>query len=180
MAVSPEGAEQALQSIAGNEGASAERRRYPGAPPHRILWGLLWAVGYGLTELMPARGNAIWTVIVIVGIAAGTLMTFRQADRSAAWRLLAVTATLIAFCAAVLTIMAPVGGRQAAAFIPLVIAASYVIAGIWFGLRYVAAGIAVALLTLGGFFLLPGYFYGWMAMVGGGALLLVGFWLTRD
>jgi hypothetical protein len=177
--LSPQEAAQALQSIASTQSRSATLRGYRGAAPHLILWGLLWAVGYGLTEVIPARGSAIWAVIVVVGIAAGAMMTFRQGGRSAGWRFAAVWATLAVFCAATFAIMAPTNGRQVAAFIPLVIAASYVIGGIWLGSRYVAAGIAVAVLTLGGFFLLHEYFLLWMAVVGGGALLLAGLWLTR-
>ena len=179
MQVSPQEAAQALEAIASTESRSATLRGYRGAAPHLLLWGLLWAVGYGLTELMPQRAGAIWSVIVVVGIAAGTLMMFRKADRSDAWRFAAVWATLVVFCAATFAIMPPTDGRQVAAFVPLVIAATYVTAGIWFGSRYVVAGLAVAALTLGGFFLLREYFLLWMAVVGGGALLLAGFWLSR-
>jgi hypothetical protein len=179
MALSPQQAAEALQSIASTESRSATLRGYRGAAPHLVLWGLLWAVGYGLTEVMPARAAAIWAVIVAVGLAAGTLMMFRKAGRSDAWRFGAVWATLVVFCAATFAIMPPTDGRQVAAFIPLVIAATYVSAGIWFGSRYVVAGIAVATLTLGGFFLLREFFLLWMAVVGGGALLLAGFWLSR-
>ena len=180
MALSREEAAQALQEIASTERRSTTLRRYRGAAPHLMLWGVLWAVGYGLTEVIPARAGATWTVIVVVGIAAGTLMTFRQSDRTVGWRFAAMMATLVVFCIATLVIMAPIEGRQTAAFVPLVIAACYVIAGIWFGPRYVVAGVALAALTLGGFFLLRSYFFAWMAVVGGGALLLAGFWLTRD
>src|SRR5437879_6690593 len=115
MALSREEAAQALQSIASIEQRSATLRRYRGAAPHLILWGFLWIVGYGLTGIMPARGTAIWAVIAVVGIAAGTLVTFRPTDRTVAWRFAAVTATLVVFCAASFAIMAPVEGRQAAA-----------------------------------------------------------------
>jgi hypothetical protein len=179
MALSQLEAAEALQSIATAESRSATLRRYRGAAPHLILWGVLWALGYGLTQLMPARGAAIWAVIVVVGLAAGTMTMFRKGARPAAWRFAAIWATLIVFCAATFAIMAPVDGRQVAAFIPLVIAASYVIGGIWLGSRFVAAGIAVAVLTLAGFFLLREYFLLWMAVVGGGALLLAGLWLTK-
>jgi hypothetical protein len=179
MPLSPQEAAQALQSIERTESRSATLRGYRGAAPHLILWGLLWAVGYGLTGAMPARGGVIWAVIVVVGIAAGLLAMFRKGSRPAAWRFAAVTATLVVFCAATFAIMAPIDGRQVAAFIPLVIAATYVTGGIWFGARYVVAGVVVAVLTLGGFFLLREHFMLWMAVVGGGALLTAGWWLTR-
>ena len=85
--------------------------------------------------------------------------------------------TAFIFIAATLAVMAPVSGRQVGAFIPLVVAASYALAGIWCGSRFIVAGAAIAGLTLAGFFLLPAHFNLWMAAVGGGALLLAGLWL---
>jgi hypothetical protein len=75
--------------------------------------------------------------------------------------------------------MSPVNGRQIEAFIPLVVAASYAVMGCWVGLRLTVAGGALAALTLCGFFFVPAYFSLWMAVVGGGALVLGGLWLRR-
>jgi hypothetical protein len=47
------------------------------------------------------------------------------------------------------------------------------------GPRYVTTGIAVATLTLTGFFLLKQHFFLWMAGVGGASLILAGIWLKR-
>ena len=80
---------------------------------------------------------------------------------------------------ATLALMGPVDGRQTAAFVPLVVATSYVLGGIWWGTRFVVAGIVLAALTLGGFFLLTEHFLLWMAVVGGAALLVGGLWLRR-
>jgi hypothetical protein len=46
-------------------------------------------------------------------------------------------------------------------------------------LRFLYAGIALGALTLIGWFWLPHYFLPWMAAVGGGALILTGFWLRK-
>jgi hypothetical protein len=178
MALSPREAAEALQSIASTESRSATLHGYREAAPHLVLWGVLWVIGYGLTHAMPTRAAAIWGMIVVLGLAADTLTMFRKDGRSAASCFVAIAATLAVFCIATFAIMAP-SGRQVAAFIPLVIAASYVTGGIWLGNRYIVAGIAVAVLTLGGFFLLREYFLLWMAVVGGGALLLAGLWLSR-
>jgi len=56
---------------------------------------------------------------------------------------------------------------------------AYVLAGLWWGTRFIVTGIALALLTLGGYFLLREDFLLWMAVVGSGALLLAGVWLRR-
>jgi hypothetical protein len=63
--------------------------------------------------------------------------------------------TLKAEAAPKLAVMAPVTSRQIGAFIPLVVAASYAVVGLWQGLRFIVAGAVIAGLTLGGFFPVP-------------------------
>ena len=153
-------------------------RDYQHAAPHLIVWGVLWAVGYGLTNFFPAHANAIWSVVIPIGVLAD-LAAMRGGRRGVAWRYLAAIAAAFAFVFALLVVMAPVSGRQVAAVIPLFVALLYVLRGIWAGPRYVVAGVAVAALTLAGFFLLTAHFLLWMACVGGGALILAGLWLRR-
>jgi len=95
------------------------------------------------------------------------------------WRFPAITLIIFAFIFATCAVMAPINGRQVGAFIPLVVAASYAVMGLWLGLRFTMAGAVLAVLTLGGFFLLPAHFQLWMAVVGGAALILAGLWLRR-
>ena len=47
------------------------------------------------------------------------------------------------------------------------------------GMRLIATGIALAVLTLVGFFAFPALFSLWMAVVGGTALILGGVWMLR-
>lgn len=179
MALSPQEAAEALQDIERTQRHSATLRGYRGAAPHLILWGVLWAIGYSLTDLMPARSGIIWTTVTLVGLSAGMMVVVRGGFGLSARRYAAVTAILIAFCGAAFAVMGPVDGRQIAAFIPLVIAMAYAVTGVWLGSRYLVAGSVLAVLTLGGFFLLHEHFLLWMAVVGSGALLLAGFWLGR-
>ena len=81
------------------------------------------------------------------------------------------------FLLATFLVMRPANPMVSGAFVPLIVATVYAIFGIWKGLRFLFAGIAVAALTLIGFFLLPQWFLIWMAAVGGGSLILVGLWL---
>lgn len=177
MPLSPQDASAALRDIAQAEARSTTLRDYQHAAPHLIVWGVLWAVGYGLTNFFPAHGNAIWAVVIPIGVLAD-LAAMRGA-RPGTWRYLAASAAAFAFIAALFAVMAPVSGRQVAAAIPLFVALMYVLRGIWAGPRYVVAGVAIAALTLAGFFLLSAHFLLWMAAVGGGALILAGLWLRR-
>jgi hypothetical protein len=182
MSLSPQEAAAALHDIEQTERQSSILRGYQHGAPHLVMWGVLWAVGYGLTGLWPACAPYVWAAVVPIGIVGGFVIErLGNADRKsfALRRYVAISATLLAFFCAAFFVMAPVSGRQVGAFLPLFLAAAYVLIGIWRGLRYVAAGIAVAALTLAGFIYLGSYFPFWMAGVGGGALVLAGLWLRR-
>jgi len=178
MVLSREQAAEALRAIEETGDRSRELRSYSRRAPHLILWGAIWAAGYALSDFFPQWAWTIWAIAIPAGLVAGAVID-RRARSAARWRYAAVALAIAAFCFATFSIMAPVGGRQVAAFIPLVVATGYVLVGIWTGSRLIVSGIAVAALTLGGYFLLPAHFLLWMAIVGGGALVSAGVWLGR-
>lgn len=178
MSLSPQDASAALHDIEQAQTRSAMLRDYQHAAPHLIVWGVLWAVGYGLTNFFPAQANAVWAVVIPIGVLAD-VTAMRGSRSGVAWRYIAAMAAAFAFVFALFVVMAPVSGRQVAAAIPLFVALMYVLRGIWAGPRYVVAGATIAALTLGGFVLLSAHFLLWMAVVGGGALILAGLWLRR-
>ncbi len=179
MALSPQQAAEALRDVDLAQRRSSIFDGYQHAAPHFVLWGIIWAVGYGLTDFLPAHSTAIWGAVLPVGIIAGGFVASRGAKRGFGWRYGAIAATMFVFFASAFFIMSPVTDRQVGAFIPLVVATIYVLMGIWAGPRLVVAGIAVAALTLVGFSLFSEHFYLWMAGVGGGSLVLAGIWLRQ-
>jgi hypothetical protein len=90
-----------------------------------------------------------------------------------------IVATFLAFITATALIMQPHDPRQMAAFVPLVIAACYIVLGVGKGRRLALTGMGLGLLTMIGYFVVPSSFMLWMAAVGGGALLIGGFWLRQ-
>jgi hypothetical protein len=179
MTISPDQAANALRDIALAQDRSARAFAYQQASPHLILWGILWALSYGLTEFFPHRAAPIWAIAVAAGLVVGGLITARSGTTAGLRIVAAIVAIAAVFVVAAIVLMAPVSGRQVDAFIPLVVAAGYGLAGIWLGRRFTAAGAAIAVLTLGGFFLLPAHFRLWMAAVGGGSLVLAGIWFRK-
>ena len=178
MSLSQQDASAALHDIEAAEARSAMLRDYRHASPHLIGWGVLWVIGYGLNDLFPMHGGAIWSVVVPVGLIAD-LAAMRGARRDEAWRIFAAIGAVSVFVVALVFVMAPVSGRQVATVIPLFVALLYVLRGIWVGPRYIVAGLAIAALTLAGFWFIGRYFSLYMAVVGGGALILGGLWLRR-
>jgi hypothetical protein len=180
MPISRDQAQDALRDIAQAERRSSSAYGYKSAAPFLILWGLLWIVGYGGTDLWPDRANAIWLGVLIVGTAASTFLGMRiksNAKPRFDWRIFATWLAALVFISAMLAVFKPVNGAQVGALIPLLVACSYVVMGIWTGVRLVFAGLIIAALTLGGFFYLPSHFALWMAAVGGGCLIATGLWL---
>jgi hypothetical protein len=178
MTVSPQDAAAALRDIDAAQARSKTLRGYQHAAPHFLIWGIVWVVGYGLSDVFRGHANAIWGALVPIGLVAG-VMVKRDASRAVSWRYAAMGLAILSFCGATFFVMWPVSGRQISAFIPLVIALLYVLGGIWAGPRYAVTGVAVAVLTLVGFVWLSTHFLLWMAFVGGGALILAGLWLRK-
>lgn len=178
MTLTPQDADAALRDIEAAQARSSTLHEYQRAAPNFLIWGVIWAVGYGLSDALPRHAGAIWAVLVPIGVAAG-FVAARGERPMLAWRYGAVALAMLVFFAATFFVMAPVGGKQIAAFIPLFVALAYVLCGVFRGPRYAVAGIVVAAATLVGFVWLQQHFFLWMAVVGGGALMLAGFWLRR-
>jgi hypothetical protein len=172
-------AEQALQEISGTERASATTYGYRTASPHLLLWGVIWMVGYGLTYVRP-EWSIVWPILTVAGIAMSTWLGWidRHSAAPVDRRYRATLLVAFLFTVAMFAVLSPSSPAQISAFIPMLVSLFYCLAGIWMrGVRLLMTGIVVAALTLIGYFWLPNIFPLWMAVVGGGALLLGGVWL---
>ena len=88
---------------------------------------------------------------------------------------------LAAFVGLTLMVFAPVSyfSDEVLMLITLVVAAVYAVAGCWVGVRYAVVGVALASLAVGVFHLAPEQLPLVVPFVGGGALILGGFWFRR-
>jgi hypothetical protein len=182
MPVTADEAAAALQDIHATTRRSASAYGYAHASPHLILWGVIWVAGYGLTAIR-AEYAAVWPWIVAAGVILSMWIGIRS-ERVSTGRVdarpIATMAAVTAFIAALFAILLPLNGAQVSAFFPILIGFCYVLAGIWMrASRALVTGVVVAALTLAGFFVFPGIFMLWMAIVGGGALILGGLWMRR-
>lgn len=183
MTVQPQEAATTLRVIEHTQHYSAKAYRYQKASPHLFLWGLIWMAGYGATFAWP-EASWIWFVLMPIGIPGSFWISWRAgAERSrsyAVWRVALTLLALSLFLSAFFVILPPKSPVQIDALLPLLIALWYVLLGIWrHAERMALLGLALGILTLGGYFWLPQYFLLWMAGVGGGALILGGFWLRK-
>ena len=185
MPLTQDEAASALRDIQQAGRRSGEAFGYRIAAPYFVTWGLVWVAGYGGSDLAPDRAGAIWLCVIAIGSIASVLVSRWSAGGKATggsassrgWRTLGLAVIIVAFISATITIMQPVSDKAQAAFPALLTAAVYSGVGMWAGMRWVVAGGAIAALTLGGFFFLHAHFALWMAVVGGGGLILAGLWM---
>jgi hypothetical protein len=186
MSLSPEEARDALRDVEKTARRSATIHGYEMLAPYLILWGVIWMIAYTVTDLWPRQGGQwAWPVLGTLGWLASMVLGWRRkaadvsrTDLSLKWFLAFIAYAV--FVAGVGAIMKPTTDAQVGAFVPMVVALSYALVGIFFNAtRMTIAGATLAALTLGGFFLLPAHFGLWMAFVGGGALILAGVWMRQ-
>jgi hypothetical protein len=180
MSVIQQDAAQALRLAETAGRRSKTLRGYQSAAPHLILWGCVYSAAYTFSHFRPAQAGAAWLVAVPLALIVDAVLLRHDRGGRANWAVAAsVVATFLVFITATAAIMRPHDPRQIGAFVPLVVACAYTIEGLRRGHRLMFAGIALGVLTLFGYFVLPAYFMLWMAAVGGGALVLTGLWLRR-
>jgi hypothetical protein len=182
MDITPEQAAEALRDAERARSRSIEHYSYRIAAPQLIMAGVFWILGYGLTDLYPRQAGHVWLALGVVWAVLSFLSNLATRPKTgtgraaAPRRFVTIFLTIWVFIASTAAIMQP-RGSEMGAFVPMLMAAIYMVMGLWLGWRYSAIGGALAVLTLGGFFLLPVHFLLWMAFVGGGALILTGLWL---
>jgi hypothetical protein len=188
MSLTPGEAADSLKEIQRTQSRSASARGYANSSPFLIMWGVIWMIGYGTSDLAPRYSNGAWLLLIIAGFLGSMAIGRARAkggdphpgmNSKAGWRFAAMFIAIGVFITATYSIFGSATTAQQAAFSPLIVSLAYVIMGIWKGLRLAVTGIAIAALTLGGFFLLHQHFLLWMAVVGGGALVLGGLWLRK-
>ncbi|MDR3528442.1 MAG: hypothetical protein P4L57_14315 [Rhizomicrobium sp.] len=182
MTLSSEEAAKTLSQAEDARKRSAELYFYHRSSPHLILWGTIWVIGYGGTGLFPAYSGYLWDALVLIGVASGVVIGRCRSGQGStagprAWRLAALAAIIIFFVSATYRIMQPHYSLQFCAYPALITGSAYMAVGLWSGLRYVVAGVAVVALTLFGFYFIePHLYFFWMAVVGGGSMILAGLW----
>ena len=187
MAISRAEAADALREVDQATARTQEMRAYRYASPHLILWGLLWAVGYGLSGLVrPDQWGLVWLPVDAVGVLGSIMIGFRSRTATAGRGgypeagKLAITLLFVGlFMAAVFVVFAPARPEPYLVFPGLLLGLIYVVAGIWKMQRLAWIGAAVFGLTLAGFAFLAPWLSFWMAAVGGGALVIGGLRLRK-
>ncbi len=185
MTVDRREAAASLQQIETVEQRTREAVFYAGSSVIFILWGLLVACGYAVTELYPRSASIAWLAVVAAGCAATALVI---AVRTGAcphdarnWRIVWAMVVLSVYGAAWSYILGPIVPRQVLyAFQPSLFLLGMILAGLWFGRFFVALGLVGITLMLAGYLQPEPWLRMWVAAVESGTLILGGIWLHRN
>ena len=183
MGISRTEAASALTDIERTTSRGRELKGYQIAGPILMVWGVIWALGYGAMGLLPAeRWGMIWLVLDVVGVVSTILLSRRGKGGTRArhgWKIMAGVLAVAAFYAATFALFQPTSTDAAIAYPGVVTGLVYAGVGIAFAPRYLWIGAAVFAASLVGYFFFQPWLAFWMAAVGGGGLILAGLWLRR-
>ena len=182
MTIPAEEAAGALRDAEAAAGRSAAARAYHVASGHLFVWGAVWVAANMACQISLPLGQIAWAVGVAAGIVGSALVGRRQSAQAkggGSAKALLIAAALAGFGASVQMIVPPLSFAQSNAIACLAVGAVYVGMGASAGLRLASVGAAVMVATVAGWLLAPAYFFAWIAVAGGGALLLGGLWFRK-
>jgi hypothetical protein len=185
MNISPSEAEQALDAIQAMVRKTQKAISDSGAYNFLILWGFVWLFGFLASHFIstPLLGY-IWMGLDIVGGLASAVIGIRMshkvrspAGEASGKRIAWFWLLLFVYCFALILVAAPVDGKQLAMIIILFVMIGWVAMGLLLSVASIKLGLAITALALIGYYLLPDIFYLWMAVLGGGGMIGLGFYI---
>eukprot|EP01037_Dinobryon_pediforme_P010883 gene10883-10965_t len=177
-------AAQALATITETETRTRLLTRYQNGSPYLLLWGAIWLVGFGTSDLAPHMARPVWIALNLIGSAATIWLTMRArrggprpARRARQSLALWALATIFAF--GTFALLRPRDGGASLAFSGLMVGTIYAGVGVFVGMRWLVTGLALLALTFAGYYVLHAHYALYMAFVCGGGLMLAGLWLRQ-
>jgi hypothetical protein len=181
MTITKDDASQALSEIDAARSRLLQVKTYGRASPFLIIWGLVWMAADLAGQFEP-RWTLAWPIGVLVGtiasFAAGFLLP-RSAAEPGAWRSFALWFVIFGFIVTLFLVVPVTGGVEVHSVFGLFFGFLYMGFGLWMGWRILALGAALVALTLIGYFEVKAWYFLYMGLVSGGALLLGGLWLRK-
>jgi len=167
------------------------------AAPLLIIWGSTWIVGYAGEQFFPLLSGRLWLGLMFAGTVASILVgpwsrrsPIKDPNRGRmglSWMVLFGYGALWAALLCPWEMLhrsgwmayAPLMERKMGAFCATVCMFAYVVMGLWLDRFILWLGVLVTAATLIGYFFIPGYFYLWMAVAGGGSLVAAGVFIRK-
>jgi hypothetical protein len=183
MHLSPREAAAALAEVEQARAAMRRAVRAHRGHLHFWIWGLAWIVMPLIAYFGGNAASRYFPFVCLLGGIASTVAGFSQGRQIRApidRRFLSLLAALVGFAAIYpIVLHAHLDAKSAYAYIALVVMQGYVIAGIWSDTYLLWVGLLITALILVGVFVFPAIFWLWMAVFGGGTLLVTGFYVRN-
>jgi len=185
MNISPSEAEEALASIQAMMTKTRRAISSSGTYIFLIIWGIIWLLGFlGSQFLSPVISGYAWAVLDTLGGILSAVFGIRigRGVRSSSPILSGKRIGIFwllnfLYCIAVVAVSWPTGGKQMAMYIILFVMIGWIAMSLLLSFASIWAGLIITVLALVGFFLLPGIFYMWMAVLGGGGMIVLGLYI---
>jgi len=185
MNVTPTEAEEALMAIQTMAQKTRKSIASGGTYITLIVTGIVWLVGFLCTQFLPTGiVGYIWGGLSIVGTIVGIVLGSRMGTRLRSpstipmirrvgffWLL------LVFFALAVIAVARPADGKQATTLVILFIMLGQMAMGLLFSFSTIWWTIPITALALIGYFLFSDIFYLWMAILGGGGMIVLGLYI---
>ncbi len=185
MNITPTEAEEALKAIQVITKKTRRAISSSGAYTFLIVWGVVWLLGFLNSQFLPVEiaGN-VWIVLDILGGILSVILGVRIsrgvrsfAPPTSGKRIAIFWLLLFFYCFATISIVWPLDTKQMAMFIILFVTVGWIAMGLLLSLASVWWGLSLTALALFGYFLLPGIFYLWMSILGGGGMVTLGLYI---
>jgi hypothetical protein len=183
--ISTSDAEEALAAIQAMAHKTRQSISSGGTYITLIVTGVVWLVGFICTQFLPpAIVGYIWGGLSIVGGIVGAVLGSRLGKRVRSpltgptiKRVGLFWLFLIVYGATIILSVHPEDGKLATLLVILFIMLGQLAMGMLFSFSTVWWALPVSALALLGYFLLPGYFYLWMAILAGGGMIALGLYI---
>ncbi len=185
MNISPTEAEEALRAIESVAHKTRHSIASGGTTITLIITGVIWLVGFLATQfLSTVIVGYIWAGLSIFGTLLGFILGNRRSKLLRSPLMIPMVKRvglfwllLILYGIAAIVIARPTDGKQATMLILLFILLGQMSMGLLFSFSSVWWTLPITVLALAGYFLLPDYYYLWMAVLGGGGMITIGLYI---
>ncbi len=185
MNISPTEAEEALAAIQRTMQKTRHSIASSGAYVFLIVTGIVWLVGFLSTQFLSGEIVAyIWIGMSALGSALSILLGTRRGRRvrspsvnASAKRAGIFWLLLVFYGIATVAIARPTDGKQVTMFVILFVMIGQLAMGLLLSFSSVWWALPITALALVGYFLLPGIFYLWMGVLGGGGMIALALYI---
>jgi len=185
MNISPTEAEESLAAIQAMARKTRQSIASSGTYITLIVTGIVWLIGFMCTQFLPGEiVGYIWGGLSLTGGVLGTILGLRLGKRfrspstiPMAKRVGLFWLLLVLFGIAAIAVAQPVDGKQATMLVILFILLGQMAMGLLFSFSSVWWTLPITAVALIGYFLLPGIYYLWMALLGGGGMITLGLYI---